>query len=307
MHTILCTTSSFGSSAPHVLEILKSKGFRPVTNPFGRKLTERELKELLDHYLPVGLLAGTEPITRWALEQAKDYLKVISRVGVGWDNVDRQAAKELGIQVFRAAGILSQAVAELTIGLILSALRSITSNDRMIRRGQWQKQMGGLLQDKIVGIIGLGNIGKRVGELVTAFGARVIFYDPEPINVPWAQAVSLKELLDQADIITIHASGKETILGAKELRSVCKRGIILINTARGELIDEAALHECLVDGQVGFACLDVFEDEPYCGPFCSLENVILTPHIGSYAKEARIRMEEIAVENLLQGLEELKT
>jgi D-3-phosphoglycerate dehydrogenase len=306
MVTILASTSSFGESAPYLAERLEEKRLRLIKNPFERKLTEAELVSLLVEYKPTGLLAGTETITRGVLEQAKKHLRVISRVGVGWDNVDRQAADELGIQVFRTAGVLNQAVAELTIGLMLSALRSITWNDRLMRAGQWQKQMGGLLQDKTVGIIGFGNIGKRVGELVTAFGARVIFYDPEPMNVPWAEAVSLKELLDQADIITIHASGKETILGAQELRSVCKRGIILINTARGELIDEAALHECLVNGQVGFACLDVFADEPYCGPFCSLDNVILTPHIGSYAKEARIRMEEIAVENLLQGLGELK-
>jgi D-3-phosphoglycerate dehydrogenase len=306
MHNILCTTSSFGNSAPHLLQLLRNKGFKPVTNPFGRKLTEGELKDLLDKYRPVGLLAGTEPITRFVLEQAKNYLKVISRVGVGWDNVDRKVAEEFGIQIFRTSGVLNQAVAELTIGLMLSALRTISSNDRLIRQGEWQKRMGGLLQGKLVGIIGFGNIGKRVGELVTAFGAQIIYYDPQPMEVPWAEGVSLSDLLTRADIITVHASGKETILGPEELKTVCKRGAIIVNTARGDSIDETALHDCLLDGRVSFACLDVFEEEPYCGPLCSLNNVILTPHIGSYAREARIRMEEMAVENLLRALDDLQ-
>jgi D-3-phosphoglycerate dehydrogenase len=209
------------------------------------------------------------------------------------------------MRVYRTSGVLTQAVAELTIGLILSALRSISSNDRLIRQGKWQKTMGGLLSGKIVGIIGFGHIGQRVGELVTAFGAKVLYYDPQPMDAPWAQAATLPELLSQADIITIHASGKKMILGSDELKNICKEGVIVINTARGGLINEAALQDCLQDGKVSFACLDVFEDEPYCGPLCSMENVILTPHVGSYAKEARILMERTAVENLLNGLREV--
>jgi D-3-phosphoglycerate dehydrogenase len=207
--------------------------------------------------------------------------------------------------VYRTKGVLSQAVAELTIGLILSALRYISSNDRLIRQGKWHKTLGGLLSGKIVGIIGFGQIGQRVGELVTAFGAKVIYNDLQPIKVSWAQAVSLSKLLSQAEIITIHASGKEQIIGLEELGKICKRGVILVNTARGNLIDEEALQDCLQEGRVGFACLDVFESEPYCGPLCSFENVILTPHIGSYAKEARVLMERTAVENLLKGLNEV--
>ncbi|TES89244.1 MAG: hydroxyacid dehydrogenase, partial [Desulfobacteraceae bacterium] len=245
------------------------------------------------------------PITRTMLQQAKDYLRGISRVGVGWDNGDREAAAEFGICVYRTPGVLTQAVAELTMGLILSALRSIPSNDRQIRQGQWEKKMGGLLHGKIVGIVGFGDIGKRVGELVNAFGATVIYYDSRPITVSWARAVSFSALLTQADIITIHANGKGIIFGHEELKNKCKHGAILINTARGGLVDEAALYDCLIDGRVGFVCMDVFEDEPYCGPLCSLDNVILTPHIGSYAREARILMEYTAVENLLNGLSEV--
>lgn len=305
MYTILCTTSSFGESSPHVLELLKNKGLQTMKNPFGRKLAEEELKDLLDRYRPVGLLAGTELITRSALERARGYLKVISRVGVGWENIDRQAAQELGIQVFRTTGVLNQAVAELTLGMILSALRAIPCQVKQVCSGIWQKGMGRLLQDKTVGVIGFGAIGQRVGELVTAFGARLLYCDPIPTDRPWAKRVTLHELLAQADIVTIHASGQDQILGKKELNSLCKPGLIIVNTSRGGLVDENALYKALVSGQVAFACLDVFDHEPYSGPLTQFENVILTPHIGSYALEARIRMEEMAVENLMAGLQAL--
>ena len=303
--TILATTSSFAREFPAVLEPLESNGLSIVLNPFERKLAEEELTNLLLEYKPVGMLAGTEPITRSALDKAKDYLRVISRVGVGWENVDRDFAEQMGIRVYRTHGVLTQAVAELTIGLILSALRYISSNDRLIRQGRWEKTMGGLLYGKTVGIIGFGNIGQKVGELVTAFGATVIYHDLEEITVPWGQAVSMRELLAQAEIITIHASGKDKIIGREEMAKICGREVILVNTARGGLIDETALQACLIEGRINFACLDVFEDEPYCGPLCSLDNVILTPHIGSYAKEARVLMERTAVDNLLKGLNEI--
>ena len=305
METVLTTTTSFARESPDLVEPIRASGLRLVINPLARKVNEEELGKLLKDYRPVGLLAGTEPITRAALDKAKGHLKIISRVGTGWDNVDREAARKMGIRVYRTSGVLTQAVAELTIGLILSALRFISSNDRLIRQGKWHKTMGGLLSGKIVGIIGFGHIGQRVGELVTAFGAKVLYYDPQPMDAPWAQTVTLPELLAQAEIITIHASGREKILGPDELKNICKQGVLLVNTARGGLIDEAALQDCLKNGKVSFACLDVFEDEPYCGPLCSLENVILTPHVGSYAKEARILMERTAVENLLNGLREV--
>ncbi len=123
MKTILATTSSFAKGAPEQLETLKRAGLEVVPNPYGRKLAADELLDLLGKYQPLGLLAGTEPITRQVLQAAKDYLKVISRVGTGWDNVDHQAAAELGMRVYRTPGVLTQAVAELTLGLILAALR----------------------------------------------------------------------------------------------------------------------------------------------------------------------------------------
>ncbi len=301
---ILATTSSFGTGFSDAKVYLENQGLHLESNPFKRKLTEAELLGLIEEYHPVGLLAGTESITREVLEEARGFLRVISRVGAGWDNVDHAAAAEFGLRVFRTAGVLTQAVAELTIGLILAALRSIALQDRNLREGLWKKRMGGLLHNKLVGLIGFGAIGQRVGELTMAFGCEVVYHDPQPHSVPWARAVSLSELLAEADIISLHASGKGCILGAGEMNSLGKRGVLLVNTARGELIDDEALCVCLKEGRIGYAALDVFAEEPYRGPLCALENVILTPHIGSYALEARKLMEETAISNLLRGLRE---
>lgn len=256
--TILSTTTTFANESPSLVKTISDRGFSLVVNPINRKLDENELSDLLDKHRPVGLLAGTEPITRTALEKAKDYLRVISRVGVGWDNVDKDAASELGIMVFRTTGVLTQAVAELAIGLILSALRFIPLSNKSVRGHRWEKLMGGLLQEKVVGIIGFGEIGRRVGEFVNAFGTRVIYYDVNPVSVSWAQSVSLPELLSQADVITLHASGVGQILGAEEFNITSKHEVVIVNTARGELIDEAALYEFLLSRKNSVACLDVF-------------------------------------------------
>ena len=302
--TILATTSSFGTESPRLLEDLRELGLKVVLNPWGRKLTEAEISDLLQHHRPVGLLAGTEPITRKVLEEGRSYLRVISRVGAGWDNVDHDAAAEFGIRVYRTSGVLTQAVAELALGLMLSGLRAISFHDRQLRQGLWKKHMGGLLQGKVVGLIGFGAIGRRVGELVATFGARVVYYDPLPVTVPWAEPVSLTHLLNQADIISLHAGGKQRILGPEEFQVLARRGVILINTARGELVDEETLYACLRAGDVTYAGLDVFQEEPYCGPLSTLDNVVMTPHIGSYAREARLLMEETAINHLMAGLKE---
>ncbi|MCK4304490.1 MAG: phosphoglycerate dehydrogenase [Candidatus Eisenbacteria sp.] len=299
---VLATTSTFSKQSSAALELLGAEGYEAIRNPFERKLTEDELIDLLEEHRPVGLLGGTEPITRAALETAKSYLRAVSRVGVGWDNVDHAAARELGIPVSRTQGILDQAVAELTVGMILAALRRIAHQDRRIRSGTWKKEMGGLLSSRVLGILGFGSIGQRVGELVNAIGARVLFHDPVPRDVSWAEARTLEDLLRQADILTIHASGSGQLLGSTELELLSKPGVMLVNTARGGMVDEEALYGMLSAGKITYACLDVFAREPYEGPLRNLDNVLLTPHIGSYAAEARVEMEVMAVRNLLQAL-----
>jgi D-3-phosphoglycerate dehydrogenase len=300
---ILATTSSFAQSSPAAKKLLESRGYAVATNPHGRKLTEEELRELLAKHQPKGLLAGTEPVTSAALKGAAEYLKAVSRIGVGWDNVDRDAAYELGIPVSRTVGVLDQSVAELTLGMILTALRRTALSDRRIRSGNWKKETGFLLCGKTVGIVGFGAIGQCVARLCVAFGSQVVYSDVTNVSSVLGPQLALDELLHASDIVTLHASGSEKLLGARELDLLAKPGAIVVNTARGGMIDEAALAERLRNGRIDFACLDVFEREPYQGPLAELDNTLLTPHVGSYALEARIEMEIRAAENLLADLE----
>ena len=303
-HCILVTTSSFGSSDCEALDCLARHNLRPVLNPFGRKLTEDELEQLVREHQPIGLLAGTEPITKRIFAAGASTLRTVSRVGVGWDNVEHESARAFGVLVTRTAGVLDQCVAELAVGFMLSALRNLPQHTGNIRQGVWKKTMGALLQGKHVGIIGYGSIGRKVASLVTAFDAIVHFFDPYAETgdeCPHSCMQSLAELCSLADIISIHASAKVQLLGRAEL-ALCKHGVGIVNTARGGQIDEQALYEGLVEQRIGWACLDVFEQEPYNGPLTELPNVILSPHIGSYATEARRAMENAAVANLLRAL-----
>ena len=306
MNKILSTTSTFAEASPELIEAIEGHNLLYVSNVLKRKLNSEEIIALLREHQPVGILSGTELIGKVELEQAKGCLRVISRVGVGWENIDREAAAAMNIVVFRTPGVLTESVAELTIGFMLSALRFIAFQDRLIRNGQWQKQMGSLLQGKVVGVIGYGDIGRRVGELVNAFGASVIIYDVQSPRFPGVEfeQVNIGELLSRSDIITIHASGDQTIIGPNEFGKIKKKDVVLINTARGGLIDEDALYERLLDGTIGYACLDVFTKEPYIGKLLTLENVLLTPHVGSYARESRKAMETMAVANLIDGLKD---
>jgi D-3-phosphoglycerate dehydrogenase len=230
---------------------------------------------------------------------------VISRCGTGLDNVDLEAAKQLGIKVLNTPDAPTMAVAELTLGLMLGLLRHLPRADREIRAGNWQKRMGNLLQGKKVGIIGFGRIGQKVGELVQALGAQAVYCDPA-VNKDGYKKISLEELLSQSDIVTLHLSGGgkgAPLLSDKELNRI-KQGSWLVNCARGGVVDEAALTKALQEGRLAGAALDVFTQEPYTGPLAKLDNVILTPHIGSYAVESRVEMEVESVKNLIKGLKE---
>lgn len=304
MPTVLATTSTFGQWQSRATALLRAAGHNLQTNPHGRRLTEDELAELLRQHRPVGLLAGTEPVTNAVLEAARGHLKVISRVGVGWDNVDREAAARLGIPVLRTEGVLSDAVAELTLGMILGALRHIPRHDRELRAGAWVKRPGGLLRGRTLGIVGFGAIGRCVAKLAAAFEPRIIYADARQISSPLGTQRALPALLAEADIVTLHASGSGRLLGPAEL-DLMKPGAVLVNTARGGMVDEDALAERLASEAIGCACLDVFEAEPYEGPLRQAPNAVLTPHIGSYAAEVRADMEFLAVKNLLAVLDEV--
>lgn len=306
MPGILITTSSFNLDSP-AIQALRDDGYDIVMNPHARRLNESEVSALLTADI-VGLIAGLEPLTRDVMTKAST-LCVISRCGTGMDNVDQDAARECGISVFNTPDAPAAAVAELTVGLMLDALRGISAQDRDIRAGGWQKPAGGLLGAQTVGLIGLGRIGRRVASLVSAFGAQVLAYDPVATQAePFITLTGVDELLVRSDIVSLHmpyTAENHHFMSAARLVSM-KHGAILVNAARGGLVDEAALASALQTGVLSAAALDVFETEPYQGPLTGLPNMIMTAHAGSYAKETRALQEEEAALNLLKGLRETR-
>lgn len=300
---IFISTSSFGKHSQEPLHLLEKEKINFELNQLGRTLNVEEIIKFLRN--KDGLIAGTEPLNLLVFEKCPT-LKVISRVGTGLDNIDLNAAAEKKVKVFNTPGGPTEAVAELTLGLILTLLRKINSLDGKIRQGIWKKEMGSLLSHKTVGIIGFGNIGKKLAELLRPFNCKILVYDPFVScegELFVKKVDSLDDLLSSADIVSLHMCyTKENyhILNRERFSKMKSTGI-LINAARGGLIDENALYNDLRKGKIAGAALDVFEKEPYQGNLKDIENVVLTPHIGSYATESRIQMEIDAVLNLLKG------
>lgn len=303
---ILVTTSSFDIAHNPELCELREQGFEIVGNRLGRRLSEDEAAELVADRSVVAMIAGVEPLTRRVLEAAPS-LQIIARCGIGMDNVDLDAACDRRIIVSNTPGAPAAAVAELTVALTLDVLRRVSEADRRIRGGQWKQLMGRLLAAQTVGIVGYGRIGKKVAQIVQAFGARVIVYDKHPVSLEAnVTFVPMNEILAGSDVIALHLPYDQSthhMIGRDEF-AVMKPGTIVINTSRGGVIDEEALCEALRDGKLAGAGLDVFENEPYSGCLSEFAQVVLTAHMGSYAKEARIQMERNASGNLLKGLEE---
>lgn len=303
MTKIVISTSSFDINNNPYIKRLTKGGMQIVLNPYQRKLSEDEILALLGDDT-IGLLAGIEPLTKKVLNSAHG-LKVIARCGTGLDSVDLDAAHQNDILVSNTPEAPAQAVSELTMGLILSVLRQIGSTHRLIQDGQWPRTQGNLLAAQTVGIIGLGHIGRRVAALCLAFGAKVIAHDPYPKQAhPDIPLLQFEQLIKTANVISLHIPYSQNThhLISADTISLMKPGTILINAARGGLIDENALIEALKSGHIAGAALDVFEQEPYQGPLLNYNNVVMTSHIGSLAKESRQRMELEAAENLLSGL-----
>ncbi len=301
---ILIGPSSFAEADKTPMNRLIAAGYAVVDNPYKRKLTKKELFGLLDGNV-VGLIAGLETIDREILERSG--IQVVSRVGAGLSNVDIDAASDLGIQVFNTPAAPTNAVAELTIGAILSLLRMIPQMDQALHSGQWQKKVGVQLQGKTVAIVGFGRIGRRVTELLSPFGVKILVVDPYVNESACAgyRKVTLLVALPESDIVTIHCSGHDCIIGEKEF-VLLKKGSFLLNVARGGVISEEALIKALEGGTIAGAWLDTFEEEPYKGPLCGYRNVILTPHVGSYTAECRLQMENEAVDNLINYLKKIR-
>lgn len=305
MLNLAITIRSFNYDGPAINK-LNNTFTITYANRSGQRLSDDALVHALSGADCV--IAGTETFTEAIFEQSPR-LKAISRVGTGLDSIDLAAAKTRGIAILSTPRSPIPAVTEHTISLIFSVMKNIPYYNDAMRKGSPQIRPGRMLAGKKAGIIGLGKIGARVAAALDFFGCTVTYYDPythQPSNPAWNRVQSLPELVKDIDILTLHASADPTAppLINADVLSVSKRGLIIINTARGTLIDEAALLEALKNGQVSGAGLDVFCHEPYSGELLTLPQVIATPHVASNTIESRDEMEKEAVENLIMYFKE---
>jgi len=305
---VYVSTSTFAQHNLSPLIRLEKSGLEVQLNKTGKKLN---IADHIPALLPVkGIIAGTETYSREELNKLPN-LKVLSRLGVGMDNIDLKAAEENGIKIYKTQTTPALAVAELVLGFMLDLVRKISHQNNTLKSGIWKKEMGNLLHGKTLGIIGLGVIGKTLVKLVKGFNFNILafdlYQDEQFAKDHCVNYCDLDTLLSESDIISIHLNlTDETnqLMNAAQI-SKMKPDSILINASRGEIIDEEALYIALKEKKILGAGLDVFNKEPYLGILTTLDNVVLTPHIGSYARELRIQMEIEAVENLIRGLNEL--
>lgn len=302
----LITTVPFADRNRLPIELLESADIDYVVNPLGRRLKEQELAEMITDFDV--LIAGTEPITERVMDAASR-LKLVSRVGIGLDSVDLLAAERRGIRVSYTPDAPAPAVAELTVGLMLSLLRSIHLANLQMHNGSWNRYSGRRLPEVTLGIIGTGRIGTRVLRRIASFGTpRVLAndLDPNPKLVPELKLewVGKDEMYRQADIISIHVpltAQTKNMIRREQLLQM-KPDALLINTSRGGIINERDLAEVMGSGHLGGAAIDVFEHEPYQGELAKIDRCLLTCHMGSMSQDCRTRMEIEATEEAVRFL-----
>ena len=292
---------------PILNKILEDNGLKVSYEP---TITPEQILEKISSFNIV-IVRSRTTVTKEMIEKA-DNCKIIARVGVGLDNVDQDAAKAKNIRVINAVEGAMNAVAELVLGLMLSLARQTARGDRAIRDGKWIKKelKGTELRGKYLGIIGLGNIGKRLGRLARALNMNIIGYDVVPIDEEFSKEVGLMKadlgtLLQSSDYISIHVPLLDSTyhLLDEAKMSTMKNTAKIINTSRGGVVDEDALYNALKNGTLGGAALDVFEKEPAIGTkLAELDNVILTPHIGAQTKEAQSLAANVIAEKIVQIL-----
>lgn len=306
MSKVLITTVPFGEKNRLPIEQLEAAGIEYVINPLGRKLKEDELAEMVTDFDV--LIAGTELITDKVMNSASR-LKLISRVGIGLDGVDLLAAERRGIKVSYTPDAPAPAVAELTIGLMLSLLRSVHVANAQIHRGEWHRHFGRRIPEVTIGIIGAGRIGGRVLRRLAGFGSpRILVNDIHPdqkvapeLKLEW---VDKEEIYRHADVISLHVplTGQTKNMIRREHLLQMKQDAMIINTSRGGIINEHDLAQVLASGHLSGAAVDVFEQEPYTGPLGQIERCLLTSHMGSMSVDCRTRMEIEATEEAVRFL-----
>lgn len=306
MPKALITTVPFGDKNRLPLELLEAAGIEYLINPIGRKLKENELAEMVADFDV--LIAGTEPITDKVMSRASK-LKLISRVGIGLDGIDLLAAERRGIRVSYTPDAPAPAVAELTIGLMLSLLRSVHVSNAQMHRGDWHRYFGRRIPEVTIGIIGVGRIGGRVLRRLAGFGTpRILVNDLHPdlkvapdLKLEW---VDKEEIYSNADVISLHlplTPHTKNMIRREQLLHM-KPDAMIINTSRGGIINEHDLAEVLNSGHLSGAAIDVFEHEPYAGELAQIDRCLLTSHMGSMSIDCRTRMEIEATEEAVRFL-----
>jgi len=307
MSKVLITTVPFADQNKLPLELLDGAGIDYLVNPIGRKLKEDELAEMISDFDAV--IAGTEPITEKVMMRATQ-LKLISRVGIGLDSVDLIEAEKRDINVSYTPDAPAPAVAELSLALMLSLLRGVHVSNAQIHRGEWNRYFGRRITEVTIGVIGAGRIGGRVLRRLARLGSPRLLVndlDPKPdvvnnlVKVEW---VDKETILREADVISLHlplTKYTKNMIRYDQLKMM-KPDAVIINTARGGIINEKDLALVLNEGHLSGAAVDVFDDEPYAGGLRGIDRCLLTAHMGSMSVDCRTRMEIEATEEVVRFL-----
>ena len=287
---------------------LAKKGIEVEVPPLVQQLSEAELLEIIDRF--DGVIAGDDPFTAQVLQKGKR-LKVIAKWGIGVDAIDLAAAARLGISVKNTPDVFADEVGDVALGYIILLARQLHQMDKSVRAGGWQQIPGMTLRGKILGVIGVGSIGRGIARRGAAVGMSVLGYDvqeiPESVQAELGvQSVGLEELLQRADFISLscNLTPENYHLLSDDEFELMKLGVYVVNVARGPLIDESALVAALDSGKVAGAALDVLEVEPLPieSPLRQFDQCIFGTHNGSHTREAVLRVNDLAIHNLLQGL-----
>jgi len=307
---VLITPKSFKNYREKTYPLLAEAGIQIIENNTGRTLTEDELIDLASEGV-AGIIVGLDPLSARVLERCRD-LRAISKYGVGLDNIDLSAAQKRNIAVKNALGSNNISVAELTIALMFEAARHVGAHGALVKAGRWERIMGVELTGKTIGLVGAGQIGKEVVKRARGLSMQVAVFDPFFADTSFFEqhrvkrCDSLEDLLTKSDFISLHlplTPATKHLINRQTL-SLMKKDAVLINTSRGELVDEEALYGALANGVIAYAASDVFSSEPPAlgERLLTLNNFLLTPHAGAYTKEANERMALYSTENLIAML-----
>lgn len=304
MSKVLITTVPFAEVDKTPIKLLENAGIEYLINPFNKKLKPSELIQIVSDFDVI--IAGTEIINMEVLNHANK-LKFISRVGIGLDSLDLPLIKKKNIKLSYTADAPAAAVAELSIGLMLTLLRNIHLSNKFMHEGKWNRYFGGRIGKSTIGIIGAGRIGKNVLKHLAAFQPKRILVNDlnidknlyPDLNIEW---VDIDKLFAESDLVSLHIPLNKATknLVDKNVLMKMKKGASIINTSRGGIINENDLYEVLLSGHLANAAIDVFEEEPYNGPLNLLDNCVLTSHMGSMSFDCRTRMEIEATEEAIR-------